>query len=267
MLLLTLLLLTGCGMTNTHLRSAVPLQALEKRCSPQIGTAYSYVPLLKLKPENVETQSDKNFEGDLSWSAPICYELGLGRGFLMGGKASLGLGPTFNKVTIEDDGDPPSLVFTYKLFVGASYQVGPNLWMGVFPTYLRHHQVWKGREQFQEDNRFKHTNTGFEYPITLTRIGSEDEPLKSSSFTFRFSHLKTTGKLNHNDVIYKQPAVTAYRYALIHTRESSKFRPEINARIGRFIDIGVEFTTVGKEFTIMPILGYSHHMTKSPRKP
>lgn len=235
----TSLLMSACAhLDNGFLRSAEPLKSMECRQMVSIASSYAYAPGLSVEPDSIIAPLNRREQkADISMKIPLGTELGLGRGFQIGGQVAGSIGPGFRFSGYDQTFAPTSINTTYRVYLQYSFPLENGYWIGFSPGILDHREVWGSGLNYN----LKLHGRGFEYPLTFSKTQPYSELKTSSSFTFRYTKLKISSRLNvsgpsaweQNE--YEQADQSLGRYAFIYTHQLEK------VNTGMFMDLGLEF--------------------------
>lgn len=232
---------------------------MEHRQTMGISSSYAYAPGLSVEPDSIIAPLNRREQkADIAIKMPLGEELGLGRGFQIGGQAALSLGPGFRFAYYDEIYAPMSINSALRIYLQYSIPLEDGYWIGFSPGLLDHREVWGSGLNYN----LKLHGWGFEYPLNITKTQQYHELKTSNSFTFRYTKLKISSMLNvsgpsawqQNE--YDQKDQSVGRYAFIYTHQLEK------VNTGMFMDMGFEFNKSKRRRgdQVAPIFGIKYYL-------
>lgn len=260
---LLLLLLAGCAYNdNSHLRSAVPLDARQAAASLGYSNFPILFPLHSFEPAEVDSTIRSYQLNTFSMQFPLSYDIGLGKGYNFGLDMGIQMGPRFEGAGYEEYFVPP----TFNPFIKASVQKSADFGHGFYAALSPAVSAGRGVDNVRRGWRSRFAYSSLELPLTISKM--IDFPLGGSfvlSLTARAardwlaSDLNGPGTGAWTYITYPdQPLLIATRYAAMGTVE---YRFE--GRIFMALQWGREEATVKSNSRLDPVfafrLGYITH--------
>ena len=248
LLLLSALLLSACAhLDNGFLRSAEPLPGGDTREFVIASSSYSYAPGLDFEPDSALGLNSRARKADLRFQLPAGMDIGLGKGFQIGGQLSLAPGNDFNA------GLSPSLTSSLRGYLQYSLPLRESYWLGLSPGLLYHNEVSSIGQIGDKGYLLGQHGVGGEFPLTITRTNHSKDKKNSNSLTLRYSIIRVSSKINeyqsifHANIKYDQADQNIARYAVIYTHQLE------NDWTRTFLDLGIEFSD--KKGLVVPVIG------------
>lgn len=264
LILLAALVLSACAhLDNGFLRSAEPLECMEFRSTLGISSSYTYAPGLRVEPDSIIAALNRREQKtDIGFQTPLGTDIGLGRGFQIGGQVSRSWGPGFRFPGFDEMFAPTSWTSASRAYLQYSVSLGNGYWIAFSPGILNHREVWDSGLRY----RLRLHGECLEYPLTITMTEQHSELKTSHSFTFRYTELEISSKMNVSGPSaweqnqYEQPDHSLARYAFIYTYQMEKLS------MGMFMDLGFEFNRSKNRRggQMSPIFGIKYYYQASP---
>lgn len=256
-------IIAGCAhMDNSFLRSAEPLAAGQQRIAHAHTSSYSYAPALVLSPDSLNVFSERERRPLISMQHPLQWEVGISKRLGTGFQVCAWLGRDFEHKGYEDTDLHFAPSGAIKAFIHYAVGLGEHKWLAVTPSVTAYGDI-----QIPHRNMLlRQSITGWELPLTYTRVYPHSESKTSNSYTLRYGQQQVHGDLkvkipaepfSYDLLNSVQPKHTAHRVALIYT-----FNHEAGTK-GKFVNLGMELTLTENKWSYMPVFGISWYSLRS----